>query len=177
MIPTPKKEIASQYLDDAIKCYEGGRYFSALTLAGAAEEILGKHLADGERALNLEAQSSLAFDNALRSKGIKEWLKSPGIAKLLGANGNDEWTEGSLKEIKDELNRPKNSAKHCDGPTDEAFNYDAKIAAGDIILRAIANFRRVFNHSIEGYQCEAESIRVDRLNQSSLLQHSKTGAE
>jgi hypothetical protein len=37
-----KKDIAIQQLSDAAKLYEKGRYVSALTLAGASEEILGK---------------------------------------------------------------------------------------------------------------------------------------
>jgi hypothetical protein len=37
-----KKDIALQQLIDSANLYEKGRYCSALTLAGAAEEILGK---------------------------------------------------------------------------------------------------------------------------------------
>jgi hypothetical protein len=37
-----KKDIALQQLNDSASLYRKGRYCSALTLAGAAEEILGK---------------------------------------------------------------------------------------------------------------------------------------
>jgi hypothetical protein len=54
-----KKDIALEFLKSACECYEKGKYFSALNLAGASEDILGKYLnAHGiEHALKSETEA------------------------------------------------------------------------------------------------------------------------
>ncbi|HEX3896454.1 MAG TPA: hypothetical protein VHW73_09600 [Rudaea sp.] len=37
-----KVDVAKEYVLDALRLYSEGRFFSALTLAGTAEEMLGK---------------------------------------------------------------------------------------------------------------------------------------
>lgn len=110
-------EIAERQLLMALRIYfEGHDYVSAITLAGAAEEILGKKLKDNGRANAIKYYVSAAHD----------------IDEAFG----DEKTDEQL--YINELNRVKNMVKHMpvDGLIDD-FKYEAEV----MIHRAITNWR------------------------------------
>jgi hypothetical protein len=157
--PAQKVDVARHYLEDALRLYSEARFFSALTLAGAAEEMLGKslkHVVPGEicgvslgpvSADEHEVESMFAFDSQLLNIGAPRF------------------TRQSRDEIRKALNRPRNSAKHFNDQKESSFEFDAQFEAGSLLLRAIRNFRMVFPDA-DDLQYEEESITVDQLNQT-----------
>ncbi len=153
-----KVDIAKQYLEDSLRLYSSGRFLSALTLAGAAEEMLGKSLqrsipADISgvslhpvTALDKEAAAMAAFDQQLVSIGAPNFIAKP------------------LAEIKRELIAPRNSAKHFNDASESTFDFDQQLEAGSMIIRAIRNYRIVFPDADEHFNCEEQDISVDQLN-------------
>src|SRR5271157_5637521 len=86
-----KLDIAKEYLNTAMQCYlDGVNYFSAMHLAGAAEELLGRWLHETDRSFtrHLKAQKAMA---------TIETGKTP-----------------TDKEIINYLNWSKNAIKHMD---------------------------------------------------------------
>lgn len=153
-----KIDVAKQYLEDALRLYTEARFLSALTLAGAAEEILGKSLemtvpmhAAGVSirpisALGRDAESVAAFDQKLVEIGAPNF------------------TPKSLPEIRRELLLPRNSAKHFNSLEEAALDFDAQLEAGNIIIRAIRNYRLVFPEADDHFVCEEQDISVDQVN-------------
>jgi hypothetical protein len=109
-------EIAEHQLLAALKLWREKDYLSALTLAGAAEEILGKRLR------KLGRQPS--FDQ------LKNQIVT--AAKLHG--DTDQGTEKLVAEL---LNQSRNELKHYAG--DESLSFDLRADAAEILERAIAN--------------------------------------
>lgn len=138
-----KIDIASDYLADALYLHKQGRYMSALTLAGAAQEIFGQHLH------RLDSESSL-------STVVSSIVSS---AKFFGV------TKQSEKEVRDQLLAAKNSAKHFGSASEIAFEFDAAYEATVWIIRAILDYRKVFPQNIEQYRYEEEDLSVFQLNQ------------
>lgn len=158
MAAARKVDIAKQYLEDALRLYSDSRFLSALTLAGAAEEMLGKSLErfvpthiDGVTlrpvtALDKEAAAMAAFDQQLVSIGAPNF------------------TAKTQSEITQELIAPRNSAKHFNNAYESTFNFDQQLEAGSMIIRAIRNYRIVFPDADDHYGCEEQDISVERLN-------------
>ena len=119
-----KLTVATQQLDTALRLYLARKeYFSAITLAGAAEEILGVYL-------KLHKQPN-AFDEDLRSTlRVYRWL-----------HGED----GSRDSIQKTINRVKNSSKHMGGKGDQALSCDAGEEERDILDRAVSNYYRLMS--------------------------------
>ena len=123
-----KKEIAVAQLRRAIQLYEMNDFVCALTLAGAAEEILGKialHSAD-TNALQQDVSfvSDLVDDAA--SRGLVAEAASP--AKLISRR-----------------NRARNEAKHEDqGNPERIVPCDFQVAAEEMIDRALRNWSIAF---------------------------------
>lgn len=112
------QEIAEHQLLSALRLWREGDYLSALTLAGAAEEILGKRLS------KLGKQSSF------------EQIKSE-ITALAKAHGDtDPKTEKILGDL---LNQTRNELKHYSG--DESLSFDLRADAIEMLERAIANYQ------------------------------------
>lgn len=111
------EQIAEQQLTASIRLFQKGQYVCAITLAGAAEEILGKRL----RKLGAEP----SFDN-LKDSIVR-------IAKLHG--DNDPKTEKLVAEL---LNSTRNELKHYAG--DEALEFDLREDAIELLERAISNY-------------------------------------
>ena len=111
-------EIAEHQLLAALKLWRKKDYLSALTLAGAAEEILGKRLR------KLGRQPS--FDQ------LKNQIVT--AAKLQG--DTDQGTENLVSEL---LNQSRNELKHYAG--DESLSFDLRADAAEILDRAIANYQ------------------------------------
>jgi iron-sulfur cluster repair protein YtfE (RIC family) len=111
------EDIAEQQLITALRLWQNKEYVSAITLAGAAEEILGKRL----RKLGKEP----SFDN-LRDAIVR-------IAKIHG--DEDPKTEKLVAEL---LNITRNELKHYAG--DEALEFDLREDSVELLERAITNY-------------------------------------
>lgn len=111
------EEIAEHQLLAALKLWREEDYLSALTLAGAAEEILGKRL----RKLGRER----SFD---QMKGL--------IVNLARQEGDHNPKTDSI--VANLLNDTRNLLKHYAG--DESLNLDLREDASDILDRALANY-------------------------------------
>lgn len=109
-------EIAEHQLLSALKLWRENDYLSALTLAGAAEEILGKRL----RKLGREP----SFDQ------IKNQI-------VTAANLQGDTNKETEKLVADLLNQSRNELKHYAG--DESLSFDIKEDAAEILQRALVN--------------------------------------
>jgi vacuolar-type H+-ATPase subunit F/Vma7 len=116
-------EIAHRQIERAIVLFLDDRdYVSALTLAGAAEEILGK---------------------LLNNEGKEHWLDSIAKAALraLGFRKKELKTPEALKtkkEIVNIANQHKNTFKHYNNDGTATLFVD--VAAAEMIERAISNY-------------------------------------
>jgi hypothetical protein len=111
------EEIAERQLLSAFARWHEKDYVAAITLAGAAEEILGKRL----RRLGREP----SFDN-FRNAVMA-------IANNLGEV--DPKLESTVSSL---INQTKNELKHYAG--DECLEFDLKADAQELLERAIANY-------------------------------------
>lgn len=119
-----KIDIAVKQLRSSIQLYNKRDFISSITLAGAAEEILGK------------IASEITKRNALTDE--KEFLDQ--IAELYNKPKPD------LKKIIKHRNKVKNYLKHYDLYTDQTLEKtDYKSAAEDLIIGAINNYKIIFN--------------------------------
>lgn len=116
-------EIAHQQLERAIDLFMGPKdYISALTLAGAAEEILGK---------------------LLNKRGQSHWLDeiTSGALDALGFVDDDAYSsegKAARKEVANLANFYKNRCKHFSENDQISFPVDVK--AAEMIDRAISNY-------------------------------------
>lgn len=133
---------ASQQLDDACDLYCRRRYVGALTVAGAAEEVLGDIL------------------RGRRKKGVSLLKSALGervstIARLKGTNPEKKSEKDVIIEF---LNHARNVAKHLRTRRTSRSGFVWKDEAKDMIERAVLNFRRVtgdFPDSESFYQFRA----------------------
>jgi len=120
-MPTTKlsaEQIAEQQVLAAIRLWHNRDYVAAITLAGAAEEILGKRL----RRYGLEP----SLDN----------IKST-IVKLSQLLGDTDPKTG--RQVADLLNQTKNELKHYAG--DEELEFDLLADSVELLERAIMNYQ------------------------------------
>ena len=110
-----KLAIADEMLESAIESYfDDQKYFSALHLAGAAQEIYGKWL----RINGGQDFSTMMLDNAARI------LEEP----------------IDRKAIKKEDKRPKNSIKHIDNESDRFAYLDPQLDSFLVISVAVTDY-------------------------------------
>ena len=114
------KAIAIEHLSHAIKLYLNDEYLPAITLAGAAEEILGKFVKKENK------------KNALSS--IIEFAKLYASAMNKKVENDDQIINRSKKV--------RNKLKHFDGNKEEIC-FIPKLEAFLIISRAIENYHRL----------------------------------
>lgn len=133
-----KLEVATQQLDTALRLYfQKKEYFSAITLAGSAEEILGVYL-------KVHGQTN-AFEHDLKdSLRIYRWLYN---------------TEGSPERMHKTINRVKNSSKHMKGKKDVALSCNPSVAAKEVLDRAVSNY-----YSLMSFEELHETPRIRRFN-------------
>lgn len=112
-----KESIASSQIDTAIRLYEEGNFLGALTLAGAAEEILGKLVSESGR------QSALA--------SLKEAVAA------IHTHLSDE--EIAPNWVVTRANSARNSLKHLDTSAGRDVSFDPEDEATDMLNRAIIN--------------------------------------
>lgn len=117
-----RTNIAKEQLEVAIELFLARRSFvSALTLAGAAEEILGKALTQRGKETTLEHEHSVVapFTELIRKQPY------------------------SRKDFVAEKNRVRNAAKHLEVEGKATFCADLEDEALWMIVRAIDNYRRL----------------------------------
>ena len=122
-----KSQIAIIQLRRAIQLFNSKDYISAITLAGAANEILGK--------IAVERQGYNTLDGDKRF-----W---DGIAQVLG---KDKPSKDKIKKIN---NRTKNVLKHHDGPADNLFDADFEFEAQLQIDSSIRNYWIAFDSPVK----------------------------
>ena len=140
-----KLDIASEYLELALSLFVQGRdYFSIIHLAAAAEELLGMHLPEQQRAfsINWKAQRSL---EALESNTAPDGQRAEKAAKRV-------------------VNLSKNSVKHM-SETDAAINLYPPFEAAWWLEQALKN------HSKLGLRKSAtirsfEELRIQQIKRS-----------
>ena len=115
-----KIDIASQMLDTALSLFmEKKDYFSVLQIAGACDEILGKHL---------------------KLKGIETSLETQ-VTALHSIKKSLSGVDSPLKRIRDELlNKAKNSIKHMNNANERHIDMDPKFEAEEMLDRVIMNW-------------------------------------
>jgi len=116
--------IALEQLETALRLYEAGEeYFSVITLAGAAEDIIRKKC----EAKKIET-SLASLQNAATE-----------IHKLLYPEiANDE--KALKKVFADRANYARNKAKHINPSVEPTLTIDPKEEARDLLNRAIDNY-------------------------------------
>jgi hypothetical protein len=114
-----KRCIAQSQLETALRLFQEGQdFFSVITLAGAADEILGKLVTRQGR------------DNSLAS------LKKAAVAMhehLFGEPGDE-------RTISDRANSARNALKHLDAGDSPTVALDPREEAIDMLNRAIDNY-------------------------------------
>jgi hypothetical protein len=113
-------EIAEHQLLRALQMWSEEDYISCITLAGAAEEILGKRM----RKLGLEP----SFDN-LKGTIVR-------MAQIFG-----DTSENLDKVVAEMMNLTRNELKHYSG--DEALEFDLKSDAEELLERGVSNYTRL----------------------------------
>ncbi|WGO96685.1 hypothetical protein QFX18_11570 [Saccharophagus degradans] len=119
------EKIALEQLETAIRLYEDSEeYISVITLAGAAEEILGK---------------------ACREKGIRTALEDVQhnfylYRKLKFGNCADEEKKKSERFISDNENYARNKAKHVNPVVEPTLHFSAQDEARGLLNRALSNW-------------------------------------
>jgi hypothetical protein len=118
-----KKDIALQQLIDSAKLYQKGRYCSALTLAGDAEEILGKIAKKRTRRNQFEDEI--------------EYLKSiyQSFNKSIPSNA----------ELKKRINKAKNEMKHNDEGENSWVESDFENEFVLLFIKAVKNYYNAYN--------------------------------
>ncbi len=112
------EDIAERQLLTALRLWRESDFLSALTLAGAAEEILGKRL----RKLGREP----SFDQ----------LKNAIVTLTKRVAHPDQDIERMVGE---HLNQTRNELKHFAG--EDKLSFDLRADAAEMLERAIANYR------------------------------------
>jgi hypothetical protein len=117
-----KREIAVAQLETALQLFlQSGDRLSVLTLAGAAEEILGKELEalGGTTALSTVQAATAAVARALQGKTI-----SPKAVAMIA-------------------NRARNAVKHLDASGPQTVWMDPEEEAREMLDRATTNYYRL----------------------------------
>jgi hypothetical protein len=118
-----KREIALTQLRAAIKCYVNEDYVSMLTLAAAAEEILGK------------IAKKRKGDNALESE-LDFTREIYAFVKVVPPDN---------KALINRINRVKNEVKHNDEGEDGWVTADFRYEAENYFLKAIKNYYHAYD--------------------------------
>ena len=138
---TFKLEIACELLNDALELYYSKEsYFSAIQLAGAAEELLGRHL-------QLIGEKS-AFKSEITD-----------FVDLLNAVAPTSGT-WHKKEMVNFVNNAKNHTKHMDPGSETAVAFDPCLEAREILERAVSDY-----YHLIAFSTLVETPLIRRFNQ------------
>jgi len=117
-------DVAIEQLHTALELYfEGKYYFSVITLAGAAEEILGKaaKAQKGYNSLEMYAKAQMGMHKKIKNEDLP------------------------LKDFIDYQNHYKNKTKHVNPSKEPKLTLDKREEAIDMLNRAIDNYLIVFD--------------------------------
>ncbi len=133
-----KKDIALKQLRAAAKLYNSGDYISAITLSGAAEEILGRIAKARTKINELKKETDYL-------KSVYDYFSSP---------------VPNEKELISKINRVKNELKHNDSGVNNWIEADFENEAVMLFVKAVKNYfnaygempndkviNNLFNHS------------------------------
>ena len=147
IVSLSKLEIAEAQLYQSIALYmQAADLISAVTLAGAADEILGKINRAANRTAALDDKVDLLCDQ--REAAFKE--------------------KGNRQNFVEIRNKARNAFKHLG--SDEQTNIDVEREAYSLISRAIKNHKKIkpgFNRQF--WELENEMIRRHRTEQAEIL--------
>jgi len=119
-----KLDVAMNQLRTSVQLYNKGNYISSITLAGAAEEILGK----------------MAAKTANRNALLDEKVFLDQVAEMFNKQ------KPILKKVIESRYRTKNELKHNDlGKDSVVRNVDFKFQAEELIIGAINNYMIIFD--------------------------------
>ena len=127
MIEVTKLTMAVEQLEDSLKAYFGGRYHSAIVLAGAAEQLFAGYV--------LKQQMEPAWSQTRRT--ITK------IANGLHYRQTGEPGKTTEKDIGDLLNHAYNHSKHA-GTKDHVVRMNPKFEARELLDRVISNYDMLF---------------------------------
>ena len=113
-----KKDIALKQLRASAKLYNSGDYISAITLAGAAEEILGRIAKARNKTNELEKETDYL-------KSVYDFFSSP---------------IPNEKELISKINRVKNELKHNDNGLNNWIEGDFENEAVSLFVKAVKNY-------------------------------------
>jgi hypothetical protein len=122
-----KIDIGVEQLEDALKAYYDQRYFSAIVLAGAAEQLLGGYV----------------MKHGLKPSFVSMRSAATKIANGLNAQAGDNASRSTKKSIVDLMNFAYNNSKLA-GKTELTVELDPQREAQDVLDRAISNFDALF---------------------------------
>lgn len=120
-----KLDVGREQLEVALRLYfEGAQFFAVITLAGAAEELLGAYVrAKGEAtALEELVRGAVCMSSALFGSPSKP------------------------KDIVRVANLPRNASKHMDDEADSKVRVQLKQDATNLLSRAVDNYYRLMQH-------------------------------
>ena len=117
-------DIALIQLRTAVQSYNKNNYISAITLAGAADEILGQ-------IARKESDTDAALDEKVWLDQITDYFYKPRLP---------------LNKILKSRNKVKNQLKHNDSGINIEIKHDFKFEAETFILGAIRNYELITGH-------------------------------
>ena len=142
----PKFTAALELLDRAIELYlRRDSYYSALNLAGAAEEVLAVY------ARELPADPGSGVGSA-----------SDQLKKLFVAMATLEEREAAEKWFHDRTYNAKNSVKHKRGKGDNFVDFDPKEEAGELLELAVSTYFQLFSRTNIPYLPSVEAFDRER---------------
>jgi hypothetical protein len=115
--------LATDQLEDAIRLHLDGRYASATTLAGAAEEVFGRQA-----------------ERMDQSNIIKDGFALVG---LIGKFFPKHQPYKAFRDYADEQNATRNSLKHMRDDQGVEFTADLAVESAKMIARALENAGRI----------------------------------
>jgi len=122
-----KRRLAIIQMRRAILLLEDGDFICALTLAGAAEEILGKMVAR-------KGHSTAMEDFSVRDRQLWEWAATREPRLRIP-------TEAAFRRG---LNRLRNEFKHNDAGKNARVSGDFEYEAEEMLFRCIRNFVKLY---------------------------------
>ena len=140
------EDMALEQLDTALRLYfeEEKSYYSVITLAGAAEELLGKLLKENgqKTALNITTKKGRAVSERLR--------------------GEDE--AAPERWFATRANNAKNRLKHGSPNQSKSVEFDAEEEAKDMLQRAIDNYSMLTKDISKETENMSRFVRMHRSN-------------
>ncbi|KGE50625.1 hypothetical protein GW15_0219385 [Xanthomonas axonopodis pv. vasculorum] len=123
-----------ELLSRGIELYlRGDSYYSALHLAGAAEEVLAVYVRE------------LPVDEAHGRGSASDQLKQAFLA--LSESGTPHCEESLGKWFHDQTYAAKNSVKHRRGRSDRLVDFDPKLEAAELLELAVSTYFQLFSRT------------------------------